>query len=192
MNEAYNVSHRVYLIMANENLSYDPNIMDTIIDCIEGYTSHYSRTFIINFGLNYPQSSQHSTNTPMQKFMDRFRKYLNVRGLRPVYIWVREQCSSDNPHYHCLLLLDGRKIQNHYALMEEAKRIWGSIHDCSGSGLVHYANDCRMLRTDSSTYEQDIDDSIFHASYLAKTHTKNHAPYRQREYGYSHAQPWRK
>ena len=192
MNMQYNASHRGYSIMANENLGYNPKIMDEIIDCIEGYTSHYSRTCIINFGLNYPQSSQHTTNAPMQEFIGRFKKHLDVRGLRPVYFWVREQCASDNPHYHCLLLLDGRKIQNHFALMEEAKRLWGSINRCSGSGLVHYANDCKMLRTDSSTYEQDIGDSIFHASYLAKTNTKNHVHPRQREFSYSYAKPWSK
>jgi len=190
MNTQYTSYHRGYKIMANEDLHCINEIMDAIVDSIEGYTSSYSRTFVVNFGLNYPQATHSEGNKPMQMFMDRFKKYLTVRGLRHVYVWVREQKSSDNPHYHCLLLLDGRKIQNSFGIMEEAKRLWGAINDCDGAGLVHYPHAPAMLRTDSQAYTEEIEMCVFHTSYLAKKNTKGSAPCRQREYGYSRKKPW--
>ena len=180
----YTEYYRNYSIMANDNLSVKQDIMDILIDRIEFYTTNYSRTFVIFFGLNYPHYVHVADNNAIQEFMDRFLKYLNVtRGSRPMYVWVREQSSSDNPHYHFMLLLDGRKIQNRYGIMAEATRLWGAINRCDGNGLVHFATDSMMLRTDSSTYSQDVAQCIYYSSYMAKTNTKGNAPYRQREYG---------
>lgn len=170
--------------MANDNLHVRSDIMDILIDRIECYTNNYSRTFVVFFGLNYPYYSDIIDNSAVQEFMDRFLKYLsNTKGLRPMYVWVREQGTSGNPHYHLVLLLDGRKIQNLHGVMEEAKRLWGEINKCDGDGLVHYKNGSWMLRTDSPTYQSDIAECVRHASYLAKSNTKGNAPHRQREYG---------
>ena len=102
-----------------------------------------------------------------------------------MYFWAREQAGSHNHHYHCLLLLDGRKIQNPYGVMKEAERLWGGVNHCSAAGLVHLSGH-RMLRTDSPTYQEDIAACIFAATYLSKANTKGAAPSRVREYGYSH------
>lgn len=101
-----------------------------------------------------------------------------------MYVWVRKQESSHNPHYHSMLLLDGKKIQNKMGIMLEAERLWGSVNGCDAQGLVHYAENF-MIRTDSPSYQRDIAQCVNYASYMAKVNTKGNAPHRQREYGYT-------
>lgn len=183
----YNQSFNGYPIMANDHLPYDPNIMQKIYDRVWGYTHNYSRTFTIVFSLKLPQNEViYDGNHCIVNFMNRFRKYFERQGLRkPWYVWVREQQQALNHHYHCLVLLDGRYIQHKHAIMREAVRIWGGIIGLDGHGYVDYQWDAWNIRTDSPTYEQDVASLIFASSYLAKTNTKNSAPYRNNNFGAS-------
>jgi hypothetical protein len=117
--------------------------------------------------------------------MDRFTKHLEWKDLDPFYLWVREQASSHNPHYHCLILLDGQKIQNHYGIMEEAKRLWANINACDPDGLVDYSWEPWQLRRGDIGFNQSLAQCVFAASYLAKVNTKNSSPYRHRDFGSS-------
>ena len=106
INPIYTQQHQGYNVMANDNLPIREDIMRSIIEHIEIYTQRYSKTFIVFFGLNYPMRATVTDNNRLQLFMDRFLKYLdNTKDLRPMYLWVREQKTSHNPHYHIMLLL---------------------------------------------------------------------------------------
>lgn len=171
--------------MANEELHIREEIADKIIDGLHLYTECHCKTFAVIFTLKYPTNLSQVDNAPIKAFMDRFTKHLEWKGLDPFYIWVREQDTSPNPHYHVLLLLNGSKIQSKYGIMEEAKRIWGHINDCEPSGLVDYSWEPWMLRRTAPDFQAVLADCIFACSYLAKTNTKGSAPYRHRDVGSS-------
>lgn len=184
INPFYTQHHQGYNVMGNDSLPIREDIMDVIIKSIEVYTHCHSKTFVVFFGLNYPSHLTITDNTLLQVFMDRFLKHLDgTKGLRPMYVWVREQKASHNPHYHIMLLLNGQKIQSRYGIMAEAVRLWGDINQCDGTGLVHYETESMMLRKDYQSFNQDVAQCIYYASYLAKVNTKGSAPHRQREYG---------
>ena len=185
-NNAYNSHYKGYAVMANETLALSNQIMDQLINHIETYTRNYSRAFVVFFGLNFPAHIAYPTdNFPMIMFMDRFTKHLEGKKLRPSYVWVREQNTGINHHYHCMLITDGRRIQNKFGIMAEAERIWGDVINHEAQGLVHYQWDAIMLRTDTPCYQDDIRESVYLSSYLAKKHTKEMIPPRIRRYGYS-------
>lgn len=183
INPIYTQQHQGYSIMANGNLLIREDIMNDIIAHVEVYTQLHSKTFVVFFGLNYPNHITITDNTRLQYFLDRFLKHLDgTKDLHPMYVWVREQKSSHNPHYHIMLLLNGQKIQTRFGIMAEATRLWGVINNCDGNGLVHYETDSMMLRKDYQSFHSDVAQCIYNASYLAKVNTKGNAPYRQREY----------
>ena len=176
--------------MANDGLSFRKDIADIIIDALELYTRCHVQTFAVMFTITYPTDFSYN-NKAIQVFMDRFTKHLEWKGLDPFYLWVREQSTSHNPHYHCLVLLNGSKIQNRYGIMEEAKRLWGHIVACNPGGLVDYSWEPWRIRRNAPNFAETLSDCIFAASYLAKTNTKGSAPNRERDFGYSHLHRFR-
>ncbi|MDL2314409.1 inovirus Gp2 family protein [Desulfovibrio sp. OttesenSCG-928-C14] len=187
-NESYNKFHNQYRVMSNDDLKINDKIISIIINHIERYTQSHMRTFIVFIGLKYPLECLCSeTNEDIQVFMDRFKKHLAYKELDPHYVWVREQKTSENQHYHCMLLLNGRNIRNHYGIAHEAERIWNSIVGYHGEGFVHYRQESFMLDKGSEKYMQDKEFVIYYASYLAKENTKyTLTPLRHRNVGYSH------
>ncbi len=174
-----------YRIMGNEEHPCRPEIVNKIIELITTYSQAHSKSFVVAFGLNFPTGSQALNNQSVIQFWDSFVKHLGSHKLQPAYLWVREQAGSHNHHYHCLLLLDGQKVQNRFGVMKEAARLWGGINKCDPAGLVHYEWNPWMLRRGSASYEQDMADCIYAVTYLAKTYSKGNAAPRQREFGYS-------
>ena len=169
--------------MANEDLQLREEIVDVIINALELYTQCHAHTFAVMFTITYPTAFSHNGNKAIQVFMERFTKHLEWKGLDPFYLWVREQSTSHNPHYHCLVLLNGSKIQNRYGIMEEAKRLWGHIVACDPGGLVDYSWEPWRIRRSAPDFTAVLADCIFAVSYLAKTNTKGSAPSRQRDFG---------
>lgn len=182
----YDKVYRSFPIMAYDDYQVDDRIVDTIIDQITFCTTHNHKTFVVLFCMNFPADTiTDPSNVVITAFMDRFTKYLERRALKPQYLWVREQNQSINHHYHCMLILDGNKIQNHYGIMQEAERIWGEIIGCNASGLVHYGTSPFMLRRTDPDFAQAMQNCIYAASYLAKTRGKENHPHRIRTYNSS-------
>lgn len=182
----YDKIYRSFHVMASDVYPVNDHILDIIIDQITIYTTHSHKTFVVLFSMNFPAHiiADHS-NAVITLFMDRFTKYLERRDLKPQYLWVREQNQSINHHYHCMLILDGNKIQNHYGIMQEAERIWDEINGCNASGLIHYGTSPFMLRRTDLDFAQAMQNCIYAASYLAKTRGKEHHPHRIRTYNSS-------
>lgn len=192
MGYEYDEVYRGYDIMANEYVKVDDKIMNRIIDLVEFYAYNYSKTFVVTFGLNFSESDYSYDNKPIEKFMDRFLKYLDnkTNGLRPLYFWVREKKPDRrNHHYHVTLLLDGNRINSIYGIMEVAKRIWSDINNYSSSYVYYGKEHCMMLRADSPTFRQDIADCIFRLSYYAKVNSKNTYASRGRRWAASQVPP---
>ena len=122
------------------------------------------------------------------------------------YLWAREQVSSDHPHYHVILLVNGSLMQNPYGLLHKANEIWNRILGGVFPGLIEFCDSrCLgqretgsiMIRRPSSVaegetlvrqqqiYDEKLQEALGRASYLAKTFSKGNTPYRVREFGCS-------
>lgn len=177
-------------------LNYLERTIETIIEA----TNTQSRILIFRADLRYPQyrpgNVGHSDNAIITNFF-RFLKYEIERvstGHKTFlrYIWAREQDTSDNPHYHLVIMLSydvfcsiGRIHPDEYGtylrdnLYHRMMRCWYKalgLHEEEPYGqLVHIATDREgRLWTGKlqSNDDQSINQAVFNASYLCKAYTK--------------------
>lgn len=171
------------------------DILQRILDILTYYSSKHNKALFIRFDVRFPSSySNDRSNQTFSKFIACFIKFYKRNGLDPAYIWVREQSYEQHQHYHCILLLDGNKIQSYYHVLRQAEEMWGNKVEANHSGLIEFCNKTRsgdgqtngiLIRRNKESFP-DIFRSCFHwASYLAKTSTKDSSPLWVREFGSS-------
>lgn len=106
-------------------------------------------------------------NVDIRKCMAKINQKLTRDNLDPTYIWVREQNTSQHPHFHCAVLVDGHKSQNPYRVFSTAERLWKSTIDSESDGLLHrcekskngnYHKNGIMIRKDDENYFESIDE----------------------------------
>ncbi|MDR1509807.1 MAG: inovirus Gp2 family protein, partial [Synergistaceae bacterium] len=121
-----------------DKYQYKQKILKATEDIINDYTTRHSKTMATRFDFHYPVDYQHDTSTNknisfcMAKLVKKYKRY----GLDPSFIWTREQRYSENPHYHCMMLLNGSKTKNPYHIFKNAEKLWSLTIDSDASGLV--------------------------------------------------------
>ena len=171
-------------IQADEHLGYGCNVdilarADALLQHME---NRHCKVLFVRFDVRFPQDGQYKqNNTLFTNFMATFIKYCQRKKFDPAYLWVREQDSAHNQHYHCVLLLNGNKVQHYLPLLQRADTLWQQQLGVHQKGLVHYCNSTTggdyqqnglMLRQDKHA-QQGVGDICFNwASYLAKMNTK--------------------
>ncbi len=181
---------------------YRDNILQRSNELINYMIFNHNKTLLIRIDLRLPSSYVHNgLNDEIEQFNKNMVRCFRYGNIDIKYIVVREQSSSNHPHYHVLIIVDGNKIQNPYAVLETATRIWNSIVGSDASGLVHLCQHqpghpippLEMIRRPSSratgerleqqtaAFERAKQIAFDHASYLAKEFTKGNAPAGVRE-----------
>ena len=152
--------------------------------------SKHSKVMVVRYDLAFPSDILYDGHGMfIRSFLNKLRQNLRRRDLDPIDLWVREQNSSINPHFHCVVLLNGNKVQRLYAVLPLIERLWASTIGDYRPGLVHYCltnydgsksiNGCRLTRHDKELYAQCQD----WLNYMAKAYSKGNAPPHMREYG---------
>jgi hypothetical protein len=110
---------------------------------------------------------------------------LKRKGVAYHYVWVKEQNSSDNVHYHCVFLVDAEKFSSSFRYNEKVKALWSSA--CSDEtymaplNLVHVAErrlddhdyfETTVLSKYEPYFEDTLRECFYWLSYLAKVNTK--------------------
>ena len=145
----------------------------------------HNKVLPIRLDLTYPQYSDYPNDKVLlSRFIESLILHCKRKGLDPHYLWVREQASSKNHHYHVILLLNGNKIQNPHGVYNKATELWGKGLNTDAAGLVHYGTHI-MIRRNAPDFEQTYHDALSLASYLAKAYSKGNAPKGAREMGMS-------
>ena len=113
-----------------------------------------------------------------------------MHGFSPQYVWVREQHTSKNPHYHFVLFLDANRIQ-YFNRMKEAKWLWVKAI-CKFNPGAQAMISPHLIHKDQSVYHsQQInhglivtrnnralqEEAIRFGSYIAKINTKEATPF---------------
>lgn len=100
------------------------------------------------------------------------------------YVWAREQDTSQNQHYHVLLLLNldtysclGRYDAFEGNMASRIQRAWASAlgvqRECMKGAVYFPDNGTYRIKSSSSSFSDDIDRLFFRLSYFAKVETKD-------------------
>ena len=173
-------------------------ILDKIWGLLDYMTKHHGKVFFTMFELNYPANSlgmYPEDNDAISKFSEALMRHYGQdrRGYDPKYLWVRERSSSNQYHYHMIVLLDGNKCRNAHGIHEKAIELWGLRLGRDANGLVQL---CRshvhdngyggvQLIRNSPDYQQVFDHCFQCGSYFAKAYSKGFSAAYVNEYGCS-------
>ncbi|QAB14601.1 inovirus Gp2 family protein [Hydrogenovibrio thermophilus] len=186
-----------------------------LIKLIYAHTWKYPRTLAVRFELLYPKEY---SKMPTNEHITQFFKSLNYRidkqqetkrkaGTRVHqtdvnYCWVKEQDSSEHPHYHVLLLLNKDSYQglgnysDPVSLMGLMRNSWAAALSLTyeqTKGIVNaseHKNNKRIkpvhyVNRGSEDYQAQLDELIYRGSYLCKLETKRFLNNRSRNFGSS-------
>lgn len=179
-------------------------------------TTWHCRVLYTRFDVRFPQHPtpyiHNGGNEEITHLMKLLMSTYSRRGIEMHYAWAREQNSSELPHFHVMLLVNGSFIINPFYIFEDAQRIWSSIIGSDAAGLIQRCN-CEswgrskwsiMIQrpTEASTgqeridqqteYEQAYSRALENSNYLIKECHKVYAPPRTRYFACSELPPaWR-
>lgn len=168
----------------NENGDY-AEVQQSIDKLFDVAISRHNKILFIRMDLTFNEILNYpNDNSLLSRFMEALTLHCKRLGLDPLYLWVREQVSSINHHYHVILLLDGNKIQNPHGIFNKATDLWGNCLDTNAAGLVHYGSHI-MIRRNAVGFDHSYHEALNLARYLAKSYSKGSAPKGVREMGMS-------
>lgn len=163
-------------------------ILDRLIDRLEYQLSVHGKVLMVRLVAKYPEElDAEKSNQCFQYFMEEYRRKLASHNFSPQYVWVREQHTSKNPHYHFVLFLDANRIQ-YFNRHWEVRKLWdrailkfnpGAI---ILSSLIHkdqivyrnqQINHGLIVTQNNRTFQEE---AIRFCSYIAKVNTKEATP----------------
>ncbi|MFV0421628.1 YagK/YfjJ domain-containing protein [Oleidesulfovibrio sp.] len=191
----------------DQQYAFCTQIADRIIDRIEHMTRRHNKVLFIRFDLRFPRDFPlDESNNKISRFWKIVGEELGLEGIHFHYVWAREQKAEEHQHYHCVIMLDGNKVQRYRNVLSHFEAIWHGLFDFKASGLVWFCDCDRegnsvkngiMIRRPSrdatgeqreeqeEQFRRDKDRCIYWGSYLAKQNQKEYAPRRARYYGAS-------
>ena len=187
----------------SDHATYKPEIKDCIRDRLDAMIAQHCKVLFVRFDVRFPAGTVHQgPNIEVSCLMRALKTFYINEGIATHYVWVREQWSSDAPHYHAVMLLNGSKVQNSMGIWVRAADIWSRItngphalvHQCRKAFLGQGGSGSIMIRRPSGTaigHDLLVQQQAFQAayeaalewgSYLAKDFSKGNAPFRVREH----------
>jgi hypothetical protein len=154
------------LPISKSNKGYYLDIIQAIGSQLESMLSHYSRVLTVRFDLHLYDPTV--TNQCISRFFRKCRKRLKCEyGLvRMGFAWCREQNKGTAQHYHCVLILDGHKVNYPNKVLTIVDSIWegwGHVKPYTPRNCYYF-----VLRGDVITRAN----VMVRLSYLAKVYSK--------------------
>lgn len=157
-------------------------ILDSMSRMLTYHTEKYCRVLVCRFDLRYPDGYVLPLrNNHVSIFYDRLKQYLRRNGADPQLMWVREQHSSPNPHYHFLMSVQGIDYMNPKRIYNRALEYWGNaigvsnpiglLDSCNQAGPGHY-----HLYPREGAFQRIFPECFQRCSYMAKVATKGELP----------------
>ncbi|MBD5416543.1 MAG: inovirus Gp2 family protein [Desulfovibrio sp.] len=118
-----------------------PQIQEKATQLFDSYQQRHSRVLSVREDIRYPADyGPVYDNEDIAKTMAKVAQTFKRKGLDPAYIWVRAEKSSEHPHYHCLVLLDGQKTRSAGMVYDVTERHWQNTIGASAVGLIERCN----------------------------------------------------
>ena len=162
--------------------------LNTIEATLDNAIDRHNKLTVIRLDVRYDTTSKpEDSNHDISKLSKNIKQNLNNRWIDANVIWAREQKTSENPHYHMGVLVDGNKVQSPHDIAVMASKSWKHITGSDKDGLVHRGS-CTSIRRPSSKaegtskkeqerqFQKQRQQALDTLSYLAKTATKDQTP----------------
>ncbi|MCE9789895.1 inovirus Gp2 family protein [Shewanella chilikensis] len=185
------------LLSCNSNNGpLDDNYLASIKRTFDYALSQYSRTRLMRFDLHYPDGYpvNEITGKQITKFQESFKAIMcayikrkkHNRHSKPRFIWCREIVTSEYPHYHVAVLLNGDVFQGmgpydditgEYISGMIAKA-WASAIGLSveqASRAIYFPNNGTYeinKRGNAETFYNQYNQAFYRVSYFAKLESK--------------------
>lgn len=115
------------------------NIHERIEGMVNDYQKKHSKMLAVRADVRYPKDyGEVNGNEDISETMRKTKQTLSRRGLDPAFAWVREQESSEHPHFHCIFLVDGQKTRSAGLIFDTLEKHWQATIDSQSRGLIHY------------------------------------------------------
>ncbi len=182
-------------------------MLKKIYDLMTAMVSRHNKVLFIRFDLRFPKNySTDISNDKVSLLVKNLKEFYTYHAIDIQSAWVREQSREKHQHYHCLVLMDGNKVQRYHPVLSHVSGVWGRILQCDPVGLVDYCNHDRsgnpvqngiMIRRPSSKavgeklekqtqqFQEDFARAFQWASYLCKENQKMNTPPNMRRFGVS-------
>lgn len=176
-----------YRVKARQGWPLYPEIVDRGYEQISAMLSHHCRVLMFRLDIRFHDFE--STNRLMTRLCKKLKqrisvsKYHNLKRLG--YLWVREQATSEVPHYHAIFLIDGTKIRRPghlIRLIEDICYRWDQPKPFT-------PRNCFYLLERDQPESLTMRLAIHRMSYLAKVNTKDKRPSTTHDYGTSRIKP---
>lgn len=172
--------------------------LDRINDLICCSREYYSKATFITFILKFPSQftlSHEDGNLYVSRLLNTFRNwYLDKYPTNkpPLYLWVREQSSTGQIHYHVVLVVNGQYIQQGGRVWDYINMRWNSYFSEYGPAPVDFgytraqygSNDDNVFKFGAVKIDHSKVHSVVvysyrdvyeHLSYFAKVYSKIHS-----------------
>ena len=125
----------------------------------------HSKVLAIRLDVHANENTKLNSNISL--FVDNLKKFImrTYSTKRVGYVWVRENSSSKNQHYHLHLFVDGNKVQTSYKINNFVKKYFDGKRPS-----YHFPKNCYKMTHRKN--KESIDEVIHRFSYLAKVNTK--------------------
>lgn len=186
--------------------TYRADILNGIQARLDQMIAQHCKVLSVRFDVRFPSGYLHDgSNQALSRFMKALKEFYTWHGVEIQYVWVREQVSSEVPHYHVVLFVNGSHRQDARGIWIKAQEVWSRIVGGS-EGLIHFCWPWYqghtgvggiMIRRPSGNaigpqlleqqqaFAAARSAALEHAAYLAKEYSKGNAPERVREFGAS-------
>ena len=180
------------------NSGYYAKILNIVKERLDDSFGRTSKVLIVRMVFKLPSTiGDCSDNDCFQYFIEEYRRAIGAKLLH--YVWVREQNTSESPHWHVICYYDGNRMR-YFNNMYQVDSIWakaidqvyqmpyvthGFIHMC-GAGIngINMNHGILVHRNNHAV----IDETLKLCSYICKINTKGSAPKHVNEYGCSQIQ----
>jgi len=196
--QSWNIYNNHTLNYTNKyNQGYYVEILQAIESLFNNMIQRHNKVLFATFVLKYPANtaSQYpDNNVLLSRFIEALVRYYHRHNHDPKYLWVRERSSTDQIHYHVMILLNANSIQKADGIIEYAIAQWQRCLGIdNGRGFVGrcpaWSSDDRcgavVIRRNDPYFQQVYGQCFQRASYLGKCYSKGNAPANVNEYGHS-------
>ena len=97
------------------------------IEILDDMSRRHSKVMQTRLDFRYPDDlCSDGSNKLFSRAFQSLMQELKKEGCDPQYIARREQKSSDNPHCHVCIMVNGNVKQSQHSIIEKAERHWGN------------------------------------------------------------------
>ncbi|WP_025740028.1 YagK/YfjJ domain-containing protein [Salinivibrio socompensis] len=103
------------------------DILQCLVGQLEAMESHYARVFCFRFDLHLTAYTDDNATVSrlLSLVVQALKRYYKTPNIG--YLWVREHEKAKQQHYHCVLFLDGSKVNHFHTIQTTIDDYWAAF-----------------------------------------------------------------